>query len=172
MPLERVGFDEVTNRTLYQLSLGDLCELPDTLGLDSRYFICMLVLDARAVADAAIRQAAGQLLRQGAVYFCTWGPDCGRVHDLVDAAILEGHRHESDESLILTTWHESEPFDEALWYFLNTTCPADAFFEDCRSAVAISVGSREWAGQLRVVLGDPRAFSARVLAEERGKRAT
>jgi hypothetical protein len=40
-------------------------------------------LSTQAVADFTLAA-----LNQGMVYFCSWGPECERFHDIVDDVIL------------------------------------------------------------------------------------
>ena len=61
---------------------------------------------SRWIADAGCRFAV------------VWGRDCASWHDCVDTANLEqfdyGDIPEND--FIMTTWHENEPLEEAIWF--------------------------------------------------------
>ncbi len=110
-------------------SLDDLRLGPGSL--PSPHFSCLLVCDARSWSDEIILAAADHLLDRGLAYFCAWGPDCERVHDLVDDAILRSevdgpnYLHGDDERYpVLTTWHSEETLDEALWYLLQRSSQA------------------------------------------------
>jgi hypothetical protein len=50
-------------------------------------FRLFVAADVMGVAVGAIGQFAHTALATGMVYFCTWGPDCQRFHDIVDETI-------------------------------------------------------------------------------------
>ena len=157
--IEKCAFDEVTNRQLFALELSAPTELP-SFYLGSPHFGSLIAWDASQSSVEDVSALIGPLIKAGCVYFCCWGPDCERVHDIID---------ESDpysESVIMTTWHSDKPLKEAIWYFLNVTWPDKEFEETFRAALGIAVGSDEWASELRTALLDPRAFSKMVLDKE------
>src|SRR5205085_2256625 len=88
------------------------------------------------------------LLRAGCAYFCAWGPDCGRVHDIMDDVIVGRNPPESSFDAIMTTWHAEELLPQALDFFFTWTEPYDAFIDECRTALIICVGSRKWSREL------------------------
>ena len=122
--MENIGTNQITERHQFFLDLSRLGDWPKQLALPSRYFGLFLACDARAISDEAIVEVAGSLIEQGIVYLCSWGPDCERVHDLFDSVIVERNPNETEKSVILTTWHDGESLDEALWHFLNVAFPA------------------------------------------------
>jgi hypothetical protein len=78
-------FEGNHERTLFSLQLEKLSDYPEKLTLPSPHFIVFLALDATAVVDQEILTLASRALSQGAIWFCVWGPDCERVHDLIDS---------------------------------------------------------------------------------------
>jgi len=71
----------------------------------------------------------------------------------------------------MTTWHENESLDDALWVFLNSTWPNDTYADDCNAAIAISIGLKpELQNRIDFALANPRNFSAQVLREDEGGR--
>ena len=70
---------------------------------------------------------------------------------------------QSDDSTIMTTWHNNESLEEAIWFTLNVAFPDDRFFDECRSVVAVCIGSPSWAEQIITALSNPRALAARVV---------
>ena len=154
MKPERVGADE-EGRELYLLDVSRLDEVPDDLKLGSRYFSCLLALDARSSTDDEVLNLARRLLLRGAVFVCTWGPDCERVHDLVDQVDAELHPDATEDSVVLTTGHSAEPLSEALWFLLNAVSPAEDFLEDCRAALVITMGDSTWSSEVRGALSPP-----------------
>ena len=92
------------------------------------------------------------------VYFCSWGPDCERFHDIVDDVILEddlGQRRfvGSDESaFVQTTWHANDELDEALDFFARFAHPPGSFEPASDYWLAVTVGNPEWAASIRRIL--------------------
>ena len=83
---ESLGNDKVTGRELYLLGVPSLESLPERLTLATEHFVCLLASDASQLSTKLVFRAAEQLLASGAVYICSWGPGCERVHDLFDEA--------------------------------------------------------------------------------------
>jgi len=117
--VEHLGRDDVTERDLFMIELDRIDDLPDDLQLPSRYFACFLAWDASGVSHDVIGAVAQKLVRQGAVYFCTWGSDCERVHDIIDEERVRVDP--TGESVIMTTWHRDERLSEAMWFLLHCT---------------------------------------------------
>ena len=160
--LEHHGYYRAMKRHLFTLELAESVDLPTALDLPSPHFGCMIAWDARGASVDQVSALVDPLIKLGAVYFCVWGPDCERVHDIVD---------ESDpyaDTVIMTTWHDKESLEEALWFFLNSTWPDDHFEQTFRAGLAISVGSSSWADAMRVALRDPKGFSESVSRHRHG----
>ncbi len=134
-------------------SLDELRLVPHAL--PGPHFACLLAWDTRTCNDEAILAAANHLLDRGLVYFCAWGPDCERVHDLVDRAIVLRELRDNREYPIMTTWHQDETLTDALWFFLNAAYPDESFEATFKSRLAISVGNHEWAREIQTQLGSP-----------------
>lgn len=154
MKPERVGRDE-EGCELFLLDVSRLDEIPEDLRLGSRYFTCLLALDAGGHGDDDILALGRRLLRQGAVFVCTWGPGCERVHDLIDQVDLELNPQATDDSVVLTTWHADEPLSEVLWFLLNAASPAEDFVKECRAALVITMGPSAWPTEVRSALAPP-----------------
>ena len=63
----------------------------------------------------------------------------------------------------MTTWHDQEPLDEALWFFLRSAFPAEHYASSCRSGVVLIIGAdgdRETL--VRETLRDPVTFAEQV----------
>jgi hypothetical protein len=92
-------------------------------------------------------------------YFCAWGPDCSRFHDIVDEVILGDDLDErlfvgpNAEDHIMTTWHERDRLDEALDFFINWAQPVGNFKTDSDYWVAVCLNNPEWAAVIRRQLG-------------------
>lgn len=111
-------------------------------------FTVLLAADTTGAEVSVLAGFARKLLQAGCVYFCAWGPDCERVHDIFDEMCFEV------APVIMTTWHSDESLDEALWFFLKGAVPDDRYGEPTVSALTISVGRLEWDEQIRRRLAD------------------
>jgi len=150
-------FDPSTERRLFSLAIPSADALP-RLALPPGNFACLLAWDARDESAETISGIVASLLRQGASYFVCWGPDCERVHDIIDEM---ASRPESDfgvpeEACIVTTWHASEPLSETLWFFLVASRPDGHYQQSTHAALAIAVGSPSWAAEIGEALDHPR----------------
>ena len=154
-----VSTHAISERGLFEIAVPSLDSLPGAFEMPSAHFVAMLALDARSVGSAAIEKFTRDLLKSGCAYFCAWGPDCERVHDIFDSQCDDA------TPLILTTWHADESLDEVIWSFANSTWPADEYWDSCRSGLAVSVGSVEWQHQIHKRLADLRGLSDDVLRE-------
>jgi hypothetical protein len=124
-----------------------------------------LAMDGRAEATKDLAGLAAQLIKQGLVYLCAWGPDCERVHDIFDEEEvgLEIETETGNEYAVMTVWHDKESLDDALWFFLNSTEPDERYADRCGHAFVVSVGNKEWTNHLADCLSDIEAFNKRVL---------
>jgi len=97
------------------------------------YYVTDFLLQSFFVRAVTLFQCglivAHSALKSGMVYFCAWGPDCERFHGIVDEVVVEddiGERlffGKNRSDTIMTTWHDDEPLNEALDFFVNLTCP-------------------------------------------------
>ena len=158
-----LSFDEVTDRDLFALEIESFSQQMLNLELPSPYFVCLLASDFRQASDSQVRRLASGLLKSGACYFVCWGPGCKRAHDLVDEAINSLQPNPSDTNVIMTTWHEGESLDDALFMFLRVCWPADLYIDKARSAVAITIQDGGISEPVRDALEDPFAFVQRTL---------
>jgi hypothetical protein len=152
---DELGKDHL--RVLYSLHLERLSDYPGELKLKSPHFVAFLALDATSVTDQDILAFASRALTQGAVWFCIWGPDCKRVHDLIDDAIRQDLPEETDETLIFTSWHENDELADAVWFGMYTAAfPAPAYADSFGAALFVTVSSTEWATRIDRWLSDPK----------------
>jgi hypothetical protein len=120
-------------------------------------------MDASALEAERMSALARKLLDQGMAYFCGWGPDCSRVHDVVDEEVVQ--RNLSEEADVMTTWHDDEDLDDALW-FAEFAVPSDDYIDTCRTVLAIVVDQAEWSARVEADLRDFEAFNARILSQD------
>jgi hypothetical protein len=156
----RIAYDPITERELFLLAVPSPARLPSHVRLATSRFVCLVVWDAAAAADDAVRQVAKWLVNMGAVYVCCWGSDCERVHDAVDTEDIS--RNPSCDRVIMTTWHDKVPLDEAIYFALNTAWPDEGYAEGCGSTLAVCIGNETWAASVRSAFSDPRGFSNRL----------
>jgi hypothetical protein len=156
--MTHVGFDDITEREVFCVAASNFGELPGSFALPNKRFVALLVADTAQTDVATLLQFAESLLASGCIYFCAWGPGCERAHDIMDECSLD------IDPVIMTTWHANESLDEALYFFLRNTWPDEGYSED-GSALAITVGSAEWAAQVERRLRDRDSLTKDVLAE-------
>lgn len=157
--LQHVGPSDVCERELYFLSLTDFPSMPDSISMPSRYFTAFLAANAGGIDAHVLADFSRKLYRAGCVYFCIWGADCGRVHDVFDLECLDA------EPVIMTTWHSDDSLDEALWFFVFNAHPDDGYFDATRSALAISIGNPAWDEQIRKRLADLHSLNRDVVGK-------
>ena len=161
--LREHAFDSVMERRLFSFSIASPTDLPRHLDLPAGNFACLLVWDARGVTADDLSAFVEPLLRAGASYFVCWGPDCERVHDIIDEIVSSPGNDFGvpEDSCIMTTWHDAEPLRDALWFFLVNSWPDEHYENSTHVALAISVGSSAWAAEIEEALDRPREFIAR-----------
>lgn len=163
---EPIGRNDVSERELLLLSAPSISTVPSSLSLASKYFGVLLACDARNIEDAVVVNLARSLVANGMRYFCSWGSDCERVHDLVDSVIIESDPAETEDSVIITMWFEEKSLDEALWQFLYVAFPANDYWEDCRADLAIVIGNSKWGEQIKRRLSDLGGLNKDVAGED------
>jgi hypothetical protein len=144
-----------------QFSVIDVATLswPAVLQIPSRRFRLFVAADVTRDTTEVISEFTLAALKSGMVYFCAWGPDCSRFHDIVDEVILGDDLDErlfvgqDPDDLIMTTWHERDPLNEALDFFINWAQPSGNFRIDSDHWVAVCVNNPEWAAEIRQQLG-------------------
>lgn len=103
-------------------------------------------------------------LNKGMVYFCSWGPECERFHDIVDEVIIGDDLSEQEFSgpntsdVVMTTWHDDETLEEALDFFATCAVPTDGFGPDSDFRFVICVANQQWAAQAEESLKSAKFF--------------
>jgi hypothetical protein len=105
-------------------------------------FALFLAADASDVPVDVIAAFAEWASEHGMFWFSSWGPDCERVHDVVDEVDV-GDGVPEGKPIVMTTWHDDESLDEALflfwWAFPSEGKRGGPF------RVAVTVGEPRWA---------------------------
>lgn len=58
----------------------------------------------------------------------------------------------------MTTWHDGESLADVLGFVLTATVPDNAYTRECGSIVAVSIGSTNWADEMRAAFSQPDVF--------------
>src|SRR3954466_9109316 len=83
---------------------------PTSTQLPSGRFRLFVAADTSNLSSDVISEFASAALSKGMVYFCAWGSDCERLHDIVDEVIVEddiGERRfvgPTPTDVVITTW--------------------------------------------------------------------
>ena len=157
--IKDVELDEEHERLLLSLPLERLGDYPADLVVPSPHFVVFLAMDATSVDDHEVLEFASRSLSQGAIWFCTWGPDCKRVHDLIDKARDQRFPDPTDDTIRMTTWHNDDELADALWFAIYSACPAEIYIESCRAVLFITVGSPIGAKQIGEWLSAPEVLN-------------
>jgi hypothetical protein len=127
------------------MPLRELNDWPIRLDLSSRHFGVLLICDGRKIQNSTVFTVAERIISQGLAYFCSWGPDCERIHDLFDEVLVgDGSAPPHDDPIVMTTWHD-EPMEEAVWYSLYLSVGAGEYETTCRSWIIVPVEMADWA---------------------------
>lgn len=164
--VEKVGHDEISNRDLFVLDLPRSKDLPARLQLTTPRFVCLVAWDARSASVDQISKFAQHLLSQGAVYICTWGPNCKLVHDIVDDERLGPDSSPDISGVVMTTWHTDDSLAEAIRFAMVDAWPDELKAEGCGSVLGVVVGSSSWAAEIRAAFSDPRRFISSLDSDE------
>jgi hypothetical protein len=139
-----------------QFAVIQLPELkwPTSLSLSCSRFRLFVAADVSNVSVDIISDFVSAALNRGMVYFCAWGHDCERFHDIVDEVVVEDYLAErrfvepTTNDTVMTTWHKGETLDtlkEALDFFANWARPHPGLATDSSFRLVICVGDPEWA---------------------------
>jgi hypothetical protein len=160
--IEKLGYDDVSKRDLFVLEIAAAEDLPAVLPLTTPRFVCLVAWDARNASVDEISRVACGLLRQGAVYVCAWGPNCERVHDIVDEEHVGPNPSSNASNVVMTTWHANESLAEAIRFALVDARPDECYAEDCGSTLGVAIGSSLWAAEIRTAFSSPQQFVQRL----------
>lgn len=131
------------------------------IDIGSKHFACFLAWDAHEASVEHVSLLIESLLRRGASYFVCWGQDCERVHDIVDE-IAAHAEHVPPDTIIMTTWHEGESLEEALWFFLVNSHPDEHYEPSTRAGLVVVVDAAAQESAIAAAIDDPRQFTRRV----------
>ncbi len=141
--------DRTTDRQIWLLELDALPATLDWGDLHQQKFVCLCAVDASSISSDALSAFCSELVDSGCAYFCTWGPDCERVHDIMDERITGDNPPETDIGCLMTTWHPRESLAEAVDFFLTCTAPDEEYAQPgCPFGLAVVMGSPAWTAEM------------------------
>jgi hypothetical protein len=146
--LELKAAEGPLDRQLFALEVSASSEVLGATQAVTPHFAVFLAWDATSVATEEISRLATLLHIRGLAYLCAFGPDCERVHDIFDEVELELDGARPSDSVIMTTWHNDESLEDALWFFVNSSFPDAVYAETCRTGIAVTIGNNKWASQV------------------------
>ena len=134
-------------------------DLPSAL----RPFVLFTAFDASRMTDEQLDAFAESMLRSGCAYACAWGVDAGRVEDAFDRVAMNAELAGKPlvEEVLMTTSHESESLDDALWFAVFDACPAKG---DAHAVVALCAA--EHLAHVEARLADTERWSDEVLERD------
>jgi hypothetical protein len=137
---------------------------PSTLKIPSKRFRLFVAANVTNVSAETVSDFALAALNEGMVYFCSWGPDCERLHDIVDKIVVEDDNGEQRFAgpniggVIMTTWHAKDSLEDAIDFFATCAAPTDGLASESDFRLVICVANHLWAAQANVSLQSAEFF--------------
>jgi len=137
---------------------------PLALEIPSKRFRLFVAANAVDTSTETLSDFALAALNQGVVYFCSWGPDCERFHDIVDELVAVddiGARKfagPNNSDTVMTTWHTSDSLEDAIDFFATLAVPTDGFAPDSDFRLVICVSNEQWAVRANKSLQSAKFF--------------
>ncbi len=149
MPKPRfLGCDPTYDRKIWLLELDALRTAFDWEELEQQKFVCLCAIDASSISRDELSSFCSRLIDLGCAYFCAWGPDCERVHDIMDRLVIGDNPPQTDIGCLMTTWHPRDTIAKAVFFFLSCAEPDEEYAPaGCSHGLAVVIGSAEWAAQ-------------------------
>ncbi|HEX3746841.1 MAG TPA: hypothetical protein VHW09_23040 [Bryobacteraceae bacterium] len=145
----RIAHDVTTGREISLLTLDGMQTSFGWRENGGQKFACFCAMDASGVPTEELSTFCARLIGLGCGYFCAWGPDCERLHDIMDAEVIGDNPPETDLGCLMTTWHARESLGEAVNFFLTCTVPDAGYAPNgCAYGVAIAVACAAWAAEI------------------------
>jgi hypothetical protein len=142
-------------------NIDSIEQLADRLPHRSKFFTLFLAWNAPVIERDKLMVLFQPLVDRGLVYFCAWGNRCEEVHDAVDMCIEERQPEAGQaDYMLMTTWHQDEPLEEALWFFKMLAIPSENHVLADFERFSVAVGNPEWAGKMERELFTPESEEA------------
>jgi hypothetical protein len=153
-----VGYDTTFERQIWLLELDDLHAPFDWDELQNEKFVCLSAMNASSIRTDELLAFCSRLIDLGCAYYCAWGPDCERVHDIMDELVVGDNPPETYIGCLMTTWHAKESLAETVDFFLTCTVPDEEYAPaGCSYGLAVAIGSANWARQIEQHVRGSRA---------------
>jgi hypothetical protein len=144
-----VGYDATFARQIWMLELADIHAPFDWSELQDAKFVCLSAMNAGSAGKDDVSAFCSRLIELGCAYYCAWGPDCERVHDIMDELVIGDNPPRTYIGCLMTTSHAKESLAEAVDFFLSGTVPDEEFAPvGCPFGLAVVVGSVEWTSEI------------------------
>jgi hypothetical protein len=142
-------FIDVAGRRAITIEANSLESVAARLIPFGKRFVLVIAADTSDRAGPGLVDAAAELIRVGASYVCCWGPDCGRLEECFDEAAIEVNGAPTRENVLMTSSHEHESWEEAIWFGLTSAFPGRADGTPPPPVVIASIANGEWAERAR-----------------------
>jgi hypothetical protein len=105
-------------------------------------FILLLATGTTALPESTLVALFASVLSNGCVYACCWGPQAAYLETCFDQA--EGVVHPGNTSVVITTNHEIESLEDAIWFAVHAAYPDDDYEDGWERLVVVTVGNEDW----------------------------
>jgi hypothetical protein len=163
MKAKFVRHSDLQDRDVYVLSVRNMADLREPPVLPSAHYAVFLACDTAGMRAQTIGRFVRKFIDSGAVYFCCYGDDCSRVHDIIDEEDVWMAQSSGEEAIVMTTWHDKDTLENAMEFFLRWTVPDEKFVSSCRINLAVSVGNEAYTARIldclnvdRLAIGENR----------------
>ena len=130
----------------------------------SPHTILLVAANFEPVSSKELADTASELIASGAAYFCAWGENCAEAETIWETAATRLDSKKAFGYHSVTTSHEDETLEEAIWYALNCAFVDEHITESC-SVVLISIDQPEWQNTIDNIREDPAGFNERSLED-------
>lgn len=135
------------------LPISSIEDLADSIPRKAEYFTLFLAWDNTNVDHERLLQLFRPLVDRGLAYFCCWGQGCEETHDAVDWCAQDRESQMAPPThILMTTWHDNESLEEALWFFKNVAFPAEMNILSNCGRFVVPVGNEEWTRRLKSLI--------------------
>jgi hypothetical protein len=97
----------------------------------------VLVVASESAAIQFAEEQARAWVEAGAAYVCAWGPASSVVEETFDHASFLPELGEPLPFTLMTTSHEKEPLEEALWFAFYTATPPEDLPHELNTVVVV-----------------------------------
>ncbi|MGH9477236.1 MAG: DUF7684 family protein [Terriglobales bacterium] len=141
-----LGIERLLHRAIYLAEPAQLWQFAFGAEFPSGHFVSLLAANTCDLPAGHIADFCDKLLRHGCAYLCAWGPDCERVHDVMDQTVVGPNPPATDRGCVMTAWHSCESIEQTAEFFLCSTLPDEEFAPGgCALSLIIAVGNLEWS---------------------------